>query len=449
MRLIDRTVPLPAAWPPPRTALEFEAIERYLVHRDPVGYRIHSGLALVALVLAPLWQAPSSVAFALLGGYALLRTPNTWRAWSALLSCDAVVAWTCLGLLLMASLSWAPFGTSTGFDHLGAWRVMLFPLLLLPVLPSRRWLVAAALAGCMIQFGLMLGDDATTGQRWLGPLRNVNLTAFWGACLASGGLALLLRGRWPLALIGFVITAAGAATTMLTHSRGGFLALTASCSGVALLGILAARGRSRWIVLARAGCVVAIAVGTLLWHRSPTVGRLERNLERSASLDPTARSTESLLRTVDPARFHLWRLAATHAMERPVVGWGLGSYRHFLKSLDPLDRAWWATPEVPRSMSSVAKLQGSHSAYFRVACEQGLVGLAVLAMAVGATLARTAALARIDTVALGGFGVTIAWLAYAGTEDAHLLTRGLVPIALCLSLSCGLLGGGTSRRAEC
>ena len=66
MRLIDLTVPVPPAWPPPRTGSEFELLVHYLRRRDPVGYRVHLTLAFAALFLAPLWHAPSAIAFGIL-----------------------------------------------------------------------------------------------------------------------------------------------------------------------------------------------------------------------------------------------------------------------------------------------------------------------------------------------------------------------------------------------
>jgi predicted Kef-type K+ transport protein len=37
-------------------------------------------------------------------------------------------------------------------------------------------------------------------------------------------------------------------------------------------------------------------------------------------------------------------------------------------------------------------------------------------------------------MALGGLGAFVAWMVYAGTEDAHTMTRALLPLPLVLAL---------------
>ena len=72
--------------------------------------------------------------------------------------------------------------------------------------------------------------------------------------------------------------------------------------------------------------------------------------------------------------------------------------------------------------------------YMRVACEQGLVGMAALLLAVVLTIEALARMTRRSAMALGGLGVVVVWLVYAGTEDAHTMTRALLPLPLVLAL---------------
>lgn len=432
MRLIDLTVPVPPAWPPPRTGSEFELLVHYLRRRDPVGYRVHLTLAFAALFLASLWQAPSAIAFGILAGYTLLRLPNTWRCCSALLSAPAMVAWIALGLLLAISILWNPFGADHGLDHLHAWRVMLYPLLLLPVLPSRWILLAALLLGGFTQLGFMtIGDDETSLYRRAGPLQNVNIAGMWGAVLATAGTAALLWGRWW----GLLIMAAGVITSLSTFSRGSLAAMAAGVSVVLGAGILASRGHERWWRLGRvllplvAAAVLAMAVLPV------SARRIQRSLTQITAAQDTSDPASSALMDVDPARFHLWRLAMLKAQERPILGWGFGAYPSITTStIDTFDRSWWALPGQFDSVSSIGRFRGSHSMYMRIACEQGLIGLLTLLAALTFTIETLGRLTRRSAMALGGLGVVVAWMVFAGTEDAHTMTRALLPVPLVLAL---------------
>lgn len=433
MHLIDRTVPLPPPWPPPRSATEYESLVRYLRHRDPVGFVVHLALACLALFLAPLWQAPSAIAFGGLAGYALLRLPNTWRTYSALLADPALLAWAGFGSLLTVSIVWNPFGPGRGLDHLGAWRVMLYPVLLLPVLAARRLLLAALLLGCIAQLALMIGGShGLPGHRWIGTLHNVNLTGMWGAALATTGTAALFWGHWW----GLIVMGGGVTTSLFSASRGGLVAIAIGAAVVLAFGILAGRGRrDRWwrpcrvlLPLAAAGFVAMAVLPT-------SAQRIERSLLAAGTASGTTESVVSAVLAVDPTRFHLWRLAGMKAQERPILGWGFGAYPSITTgTIDTFDRQWWVQPERANSLSTIGHFQGSHSMYMRVACEQGLVGMAALLVAVVLTIEALARMTRRSAMALGGLGVVVVWLVYAGTEDAHTMTRALLPLPLVLAL---------------
>lgn len=432
MRLIDRTVPLPAAWPPPRTGSEYESLVHYLRRRDPIGYRVHLTLAFVALFLAPLWQAPSAIAFGILAGYALLRLPNTWRSCSALLSEPAMVAWIALGSLLAISILWNPFGPDDGLTRLGAWRVMLYPLLLLPVLPSRRILLVALLLGGFTQLGFMtIGDAEVPLYRRSGPLQNVNIAGMWGAVLATAGTAALLWGRWW----GLLAMAAGATISLFSMSRGSLTAMAAGVAVVLGLGMLESRGHERWWRLGRV-LLPLLAVGLVAVVVLPaSTQRIRYSLTKITAARGTSEGAHPALMAVDPERFLLWRLALLKAQDRPILGWGLGSYTSITtETIDTFDRSWWVVPDQVSSPSSIGYFRGSHSMYMRIACEQGLIGLLTLLAALTFTIKGLSRLTRRSAMALGGLGVVVAWMVYAGTEDAHTMTRALLPVPLVLAL---------------
>jgi O-antigen ligase len=335
-------------------------------------------------------------------------------------------------LLLAISILWNPFGADHGLDHLGAWRVMLYPLLLLPVLPSRWILLAALLLGGFTQLGFMtIGGAESSLHRQAGPLQNVNIAGMWGAVLATAGTAALLWGRWW----GLLVMAAGMIISLSTFSRGGLAAMAAGVSVVLVVGILASRGRERWWRLGRVLLPLAAAAVLAMAVLPVSARRIQRSLTQVIAAQDTSDPASSALMDVDPARFHLWRLAMLKAQERPILGWGFGAYPSITTStIDTFDRSWWALPGQFDSVSSIGRFRGSHSMYMRIACEQGLIGLLTLLAALTFTFEALGRLTRRSAMALGGLGVVVAWMVFAGTEDAHTMTRALLPVPLVLAL---------------
>ena len=405
---------------------------RYLRFRDPIGFKVHLILGCIALSLAPLWHAPSAVAFGILAGYCLIRLPNTWRAYSAVLAEPAIVAWILFGTLLATSVLWCPFGCGLGLDHLRAWRVMLYPLLLLPVLPNHKALAASLVVGCVAQLALMLlTGEGRQGLEGMGPLRNVNLTGMWGAVLATAGIAAVGFGRaW-----GVVMLCVGITTSLLSQSRGSLVSLGVGSITVIMSCALRGPVHERWRRTGRA-CLVLLAATLVGLAILPTAAnRLRSGLSTAAQRVTTIGDLRTIATSVDAERFLLWRFAATKAMDRPVVGWGFGSYPTMTTAvIDTFDRTWWSQPDDAASLSSIGRHRGSHSMYLRVACEQGLVGVAVLLAAVALTFKQLASLARTSGSAVAGLGILMAWLVYAATEDAHTMTRALLPVPMVLTL---------------
>jgi O-antigen ligase len=189
------------------------------------------------------------------------------------------------------------------------------------------------------------------------------------ALLAAAGLALLWAGL------------------LLTLSQSSFAALLAG------LVVLAALRWAPWRSLAAAG--VAVAVAAVLVVAFP--GALRLDLSSNDSID---RATSG--------RFDLMRGGVELARDRPVLGFGSGSFSREYR------RAQHASSE--RAVSA------SHTIPITVAAEQGLIGLAVYLALLAAALARLLRGAGRDVArAVVGAGfvalVLHTWLYAAFLED--------------------------------
>lgn len=178
-------------------------------------------------------------------------------------------------------------------------------------------------------------------------------TPFAVGALASGGR----RSRAAAA----VLVAAAGAALLLTQQRGGWLTSLAELATVAALSLPAWRraGRralwrtARWVA---AGILVAaLLVGAVLVARVDMRHGLEARLAEAVSDLST--------------RTWVWQAATALALERPLLGWGLGIWSPLLDA---------AAPDERNSDGHHDNWLTAHSLYFHVLAERGLLGLLTL-----------------------------------------------------------------------
>jgi hypothetical protein len=167
------------------------------------------------------------------------------------------------------------------------------------------------------------------------------------AALSSSGR----RGRGAGALLVLLCLAA----LLLSHQRGAWLALLVQGAlGVALLG--PGRWREPGIRRAALALLATTALGaSLLAATRPGL---------VAGLGGRFTQSDLYLRP------HMWRAAAGLFLERPLLGWGIGSYEL------ALDRHASASPVAPTAHGE------AHSTVLQVAAERGLAGILGLALLV-------------------------------------------------------------------
>lgn len=201
------------------------------------------------------------------------------------------------------------------------------------------------------------------------------------ACCAAG------RGR-GVRFLGLLIAVLVPPTILLTAQRGAWVSLTVQVMALAML--IAWRRPRLWgfkrLALALGAALLAILlVATVLSKRPETREMVEQRFTRL---------TKDL-----SGRGHIWRDTVRMAEERPVLGWGLGTFR-------PAFDAWagslrerrfaWLTP---------------HQQYLMLAVERGLLGLLAFGW-VGAVAAHSLWKMRADPS--------------GNRREASLLSRGLL-----------------------
>jgi hypothetical protein len=306
--------------------------------------------------------------------------PNAWRAGALALGCVAGLAllvWeprrpTRAESLVLGGLAalalWAALSAAWSLDSdaslLDAQRTLLYVAAAAAALLVRGALVAGTLAGVVAVCAYSLGErlvhgepeppdpfEATLLHEPLGYANGLGALAAVGVALAVG---LLARRLVPLA----VVLAPLLLTLVLTGSRG---ALLAAVAGAAVAGALA-RGSLRAARTVFGAAAAALALALVL-----PAGSLADDLE--AHVGPRA---------------WYWHVAWGDAAQAPAVGRGAGTFA----------LSWAEEQPIPQNA------RDAHSLYLETLAELGLVGLALLALALAPPL--VAALRALAAPAAAG-----------------------------------------------
>lgn len=338
MGIINRDIPAPPAWPPPREATRAADLLEYVHQRDPIGHRVHIALAMLHLLTLPLATMVKDLTLALLVAYALIRLPNTWRCYTPVLR----------DRLHWALFVWAAFFALTvvwsidaveGLTEVKAFRVIILPLALWPILDAAGLLIASLLAGVfaqnLVQFAQMLevfGLKLMGADRARGLIHPIQTGAFNLAAL-TWYLAAMMRvpmgrdRRSMLMAAAIVVGAASAAAGLIfAGSRGSWAAgaLVLPLAWLVLFVREPALRRRGLIVLAAgaAGLAIVLAAGgwRYIGERIDDTRRGFENVE--ADRDDPDRYTGSVGQRLMLAHW-AWRFFT----ESPLYGHGAGSFR--------------------------------------------------------------------------------------------------------------------------
>lgn len=282
------------------------------------------------------------------------------------------LAWT---IWQAASIIWSE-DQREGLEQLGAFRVILVPWAIWPVLHAAPCIIGALLLG-------VLGSNLVqAGQHLeffgLEPDKNDRLSGFLhvghtGAmCVAALGwhlvAAIRTRGglRWA-SIIGFIIAGAGLA---MSGSRGPWLA-GAACIPLALVVLIARRpALRRRAVLAGVGMLVlAGAAWPIIGGR--IIDRIDTAVHEYTSVIENEKYT-----TDTGVRIFAWRHAWTTFSEHPVTGIGAGGFRHSILQTAEYERI--QSQKSQRKADRLARAH-PHSVYLYVLASGGAVGGVIVA----------------------------------------------------------------------
>lgn len=421
MSLIRRDLPVPNLNSPPRDRASAWDGLRYARERDPLGHRIHAFMAAAYVLLLPLLTGGKDAAFILLAGYAILRLPNTWRAYRVLLREPLV--WAALGWAVWQGLAilWSE-NPDEGLNSLKVFRVILTPLVLWPVLDRFVMILLAFLIGVLMAnavqfmqglslFGLSPADD----DRLRGLIHPIQLATMCTAAIVWH-LSILLNGGmtwcrsrpwWALfTVIGLLAACIG---LVFTGSRGPWIAAGITLP-VMLLVLFLRRPAARRTIL------VVLMVGVLgaaaAW---PFAGSMVTSRVQQALTEVReARSSETYA-TSAGLRLMLWTWAIRFWQDSPVIGIGAGAYREAQHADPDFQRL---TEGSERDRDYISR-HHAHSTYLHVLACEGAIGALLMLTVFGLVAVRAWRHDDPHPYTDGVFFALLAWLIGAQFDAFH------------------------------
>lgn len=218
-----------------------------------------------------------------------------------------------------AGLAAVALASVAALDPLGAWWG--------PDLEPAAGAFGAAAAAAGLYLGAAAGRLRPDAASAFARATAVSAGAMGAWAAVSGGSGLYL-GRaagtfgHPVAFGAYLAFAAPGALAWLLSARGrGVRAAASACLAGVVLGLAAAGGRSSWLAAAAGGALVLWSDGRA-WSRRAALGALAAGLAGALVLSVRLGAAGQR----EGARLGGWSIAWNAFLERPVQGWGPGSF---------------------------------------------------------------------------------------------------------------------------
>lgn len=392
----------------------------------------HLALAALFLALTPIAPAPRDIAFGLLAACAVVRLPSTLRLYRPLITepvCWLLLAWPAW---VAISLAWSE-DIDAGVTELRAFRAVMVPFLLWPVIPHRRVLVYALLSGVaalnVLQGFSFLGaldpPRPDHAGRYSGLVHPIQAAASCGIaiCWLLAG-AIGLRGRERGISIALLLSAG--AGLIATGSRGPWIAV--SVGVVVLLALLAmSRPALRRPVVIAAVCIALAALAATFLE--PVRGRVRDAYEETRTFVVGGEIEGSV-----GGRVWMWKAAWEEFSTHPWIGVGAGSFAHAAVRTKLFERDYADLHQWERIRPDHA-----HSTFFHTLATTGAVGGLLVTAFFVTVLARSRLAPGGDLLLAGAIAALLTWIVGAAFDSYHLSGQTSYQLMFLVTL---LLPGG-------
>lgn len=315
----------------------------------------------------------------------------------------AVAFWVAAAVSVIASP-----GVEAGVEQMMTWAVAIAVVLAVPSVIARPSDVEILLGSLLLAGGIVcliaLPEAAATrvqygaaliSYRPTGIFSQPNELGSFAAALTCAALGVGLRAprRW-LRWLGLVVAAVAVAAAGLSYSRGAMIGL-----GVGLVVVVLTAGRARWRLLAAVALAALVTIGSVVAGVAPA--RVMTVAERLSTI-----GSDSAVNPYDD-RPSIWREAVFLIGERPVTGFGPGSFPTVSARVKGPD-IW---PTVRRPLGRWRLQPGAdhaHNTPLTIGAELGLPAMGFLLMLTVVMIAKIVAVMRRRPSGAVAMGTTAA-----------------------------------------
>ena len=395
---------------------------------DLIGEPAHLFAAITAIVCEAISTASASVGINILLVATLLRAPALLSSWKKMLD-QIWIRLLLLWLLWMAlSITWSP-DVANGIDRLGTLKYFIWIPLLWPLYKQCRWLFAAFLLSAFVLQGIQVSGvfgAMHQGESLIKGLRHPTTAGIWNATALSCWLFLAVAVNWRAMLLCIPLAVLSAVGFVWAGQRAALWGILVEIIIANTILLFAVQG---WLRRTALRVVLALVVigGVYFFIGDELTNKVKQLYKETTkdliNLESTATSNGEAGLTYEE-RIAMWKMSLIAWQAHPIMGVGYGGYS---KATAPID-------DVKHPTFDIHMYDHPHSTFVMILTENGLVGLTLFLLWIGAFFVRAFRVVQLDPIRIGVFGGAVIWLAAAVGDSFHtremFLNLGLFMMAL-------------------
>ncbi len=395
---------------------------------DLLGVPAHVTAAIVAIICEAISTASASVGINILLVATMLRAPALLSSWKQMLD-QTWIRLLLLWLLWMAiSITWSP-DVAKGIDRLGTLKYFIWIPLLWPLYKQWPWLFAAFLLSAFVLQCIQVSGAFGArhqGETLIKGLRHATTAGIWDATALSCWLFLAVAVNWRAMLLCIPMSVLSAVGFVWAGQRAALWGILVEIIIANIVLVFAVRGWMRRTLL-RVMLGVIVIGGVYFFIGQELTNKLKQVYNETTkdltAVESSSKSNDGTSLTYEE-RIAMWKMSIIAWRAHPITGVGYGGYS---KATAPID-------DVRHPSFDVHMYDHPHSTFVMILTENGLVGLTLFLLWIGAFFVRAFRVVQLDPIRIGVFGGAVIWLAAAVGDSFHtremFLNLGLFMMAL-------------------
>ena len=395
---------------------------------DLIGEPAHLVAAIIAIVCEAISTASASVGINILLLSTLLRAPALLPSWKQMLG-QTWIKLLLLWIVWMAiSIAWSP-DVANGVDQFVMLKYFIWIPILWPLNKQWRWLFAGILLSALVlQCIQVAGAFGATyhGQLLTKGIRHPTAVGIWDAIALSCWLFMAVALNWQTMLLCIPPAVLSAVGFIWAGQRATLFGILVEIIIANIVLVFAVRG---WLRRAALRVVLALVVigGVYFFIGDELTSKLKRVYNESTKnliMVEMNGQPDDQSKIIYEERLAMWKMSLIAWQTSPLLGVGNGGYVKATAAID----------DVKNPNFDVHLHVHPHSTYLMILTENGVVGLTLFLLWVGAFFVRAFRVVQCNPIRIGAFGGAVIWFSAAAVDSFHrnesFLSLGVLMIVL-------------------